>query len=82
MHYKTGKINTGYHFRRYDVIVSKLDNGEVHPRTYTDNDIKERVDACKKVSKYGVISGLYFPVFGLKTTFYSVNCVFSANTEK
>ena len=28
---------------------------------------------CKKFSKYGVICGLYFPVFGLKTNFYSVN---------
>ena len=29
-----------------------------------------------------VIPGLYFPVFGLKTDIYSVNLVFSANTEK
>ena len=28
-----------------------------------------------KVSKYGVISGPYFPVFGLNTEIYSVNSV-------
>ena len=28
---------------------------------------------AQKVSKYGVISGLYFPVFGLNTEIYGVN---------
>ena len=28
---------------------------------------------CWKMSKYGVISGLYFPVFGLNTEIYGVN---------
>ena len=28
---------------------------------------------CEKVSKYGVFSGPYFPVFGLNTKIYSVN---------
>ena len=35
-----------------------------------------------KVSKYGVISGPYFPVFGLNTMIYGVNSVFSPNTGK
>ena len=30
---------------------------------------------CVKMSKYGVISGPYFPVFGLNTEIYSVNSV-------
>ena len=33
------------------------------PRTYT----------ARKVSKYGVFSGPYFPVFGLNTEIYGVN---------
>ena len=28
---------------------------------------------CGKVSKYGVFSGPYFPVFGLNTKIYSIN---------
>ena len=35
-----------------------------------------------KVSKYGVISGPYFPVFGLNTETYFVNLRFSPNTLK
>ena len=34
------------------------------------------------MSKYGVFSGPYFPVFGLNTEIYSVNYVFSPNTGK
>ena len=30
-------------------------------------------DTTWKVSKYGVISGPYFPVFGLNTEIYEVN---------
>ena len=35
-----------------------------------------------KVSKYGVISGPYFPAFGLNTGIYPINSVFSPNTGK
>ena len=35
-----------------------------------------------KVSKYGVVSGPYFPVFGLNTEIYSVNLVCNPNTGK
>lgn len=41
------KINTIHYFRRWDVVVSKLDKGQVppkDPRTYTDNDIRKGVD--------------------------------------
>ena len=41
------QINTIYYFRRYDVIVSKLDSDEVpdrEPTTYADEDIREGVD--------------------------------------
>ena len=34
-----------------------------------------------KVSKYGVFSGLYFPVFGVNTEIYNI-FVFSPNTGK
>ena len=34
------------------------------------------------MSKYGVFSGLYFPVFGLNTEIYEVNIYFSPNTGK
>ena len=36
-----------------------------------------------KVSKYGVFSGLYFPVFGLNTEIYEANlCIQSEHTGK
>ena len=35
-----------------------------------------------KMSKYGVISGPYFPVFGLNTEIYGVISVFNLNTRK
>ena len=31
---------------------------------------KDEIDTAWKVSKYGVIAGPYFPVFGLKTEVY------------
>ena len=34
------------------------------------------------MSKYGVISGPYFPAFGLNTGIYPINSVFSPNTGK
>ena len=34
------------------------------------------------MSKYGVFSGPYFPVFGLNTEIYGVNSVFSPNAGK
>ena len=36
----------------------------------------------RKVSKYGVISGTHFPLFGLNTEIYSVISVFSLNAGK
>lgn len=41
------KVKQKFYFRRYDVIVSKLDSDEVpyrDPRTYTDEDIRKGVD--------------------------------------
>ena len=34
------------------------------------------------MSKYGVISGMYFPVFGLNSEIYSEIFIFSPNTGK
>ena len=34
---------------------------------------KQKTNTAWKVSKYGVISGPYFPVFGLNTEIYEVN---------
>ena len=41
------KVKQKFYFRRYDVIVSKLDHDEVpdrDPGTYTNDDIRENVD--------------------------------------
>ena len=37
---------------------------------------------ARKVSKYGVFSGPYFPVFGLNTEIYSVNLRIRENTDQ
>ena len=42
----------------------------------------DTVTTAWKVSKYGVISGPYFPVCGLNTETYGVNSVFSPNLGK
>ena len=39
----------------------------------TDWKLSGNISTVWKVSKYGVISGPYFPVFGLNTEIYSVN---------
>ena len=46
-----------------------------------EKEIQGSCTACK-VSKYGVTSGAYFPVFGLNTEIYGVNSVFSPNKGK
>ena len=38
--------------------------------------------SARKVSKYGVISGPYFPAFGLNTEIYSVNLLIQSECRK
>ena len=53
------KVKQKFYFRRYDVIVSKLDHDEVPdrvPGTYTNDDIRENVDGL-----YAAIRGTGAP---------------------
>ena len=54
---KINKIQQIHYFRRYDVIISKLDRDEVpdrDPITYTHDDIRESVDGLYvAISKTG-----------------------------
>ena len=53
------KVKQKFYFRRYDVIVSKLDHDEVpdrDPGTYTNDDIRENVDGL-----YAAIRGTSAP---------------------
>ena len=40
------------------------------------------MNTASKVSKYGVISGLYFPAFGLNTEKYRVSLLIQSECEK
>ena len=46
------------------------------------NEILVNNGTARKMSKYGVFSGLYFLVLGLNTEIYSVNLRIHADTEK
>ena len=52
----------------YDYESLENENGELRKNGNIDKTFTER-----KVFKYEVISGPYFPVFGLNTAIYSVN---------
>ena len=41
-----------------------------------------KLNAAWKVPKYGVISGPYFPEFGLNTEIYYVNLSIQENTDQ
>ena len=53
-------------------LFAKIFNS-LQPFHYTKNSTLDVFLAAWKVSKYGVISGLYFPVFGLNTEIYRPN---------
>ena len=46
------------------------------------NYVQKSFSTERKVSKYGVFSGPYFPAFGLNTEIYSVNLRIQPNTRK
>ena len=47
------------------LFIAQTSNGEIRGQFL--------FDTARKVAKYGVISGPYFPVFGLNTEIYSSN---------
>ena len=46
----------------------------------TINPIKATTITARKVSRYGVISDPYLPVFGLNTEIYGINLRIQSNT--
>ena len=50
--------------------MKKLSSLQTFIRSTVHRNYKSNLNASWKVSKYGVVSGLYFPTFGLKTGKY------------
>ena len=58
---------------RYDVACRMGSKVSSNLKFFLNNSYCRHTNTVWKVSKYGVLSGPYFPVFGLNTEFYSVN---------